>query len=109
METINQAPQISLVERQKSEAGKFVAGRLESIMKEDSSLSLLTAAHKVHEEVKGNNYREEQAIAKVLEYLTMKNEVDMRGGEITRTYGALSSVVEGRSGAANDEKYLVAA
>jgi hypothetical protein len=120
MDTINQkqeqAPQLSIVEQKKMEAGKFVAERMETLISNDPSLSTLTAAHKVYEEVKGQLYREEQAVAKLLEYLTMQNEVSMRGEELIKSYDALSSVVAREKSvvspqqqqSANDDKYLVA-
>lgn len=107
-----QAPQLSIVEQQKIEAGKFVASRIETLMNVDPELSLLKAAHQVYEEVKGQSYREEQASAKLLEYLTMRNEVDLREEEIATTYGVLSSVITevgSARKAANGDKYLVAA
>jgi hypothetical protein len=107
-----QAPQLSIVEQQKIEAGKFVADKIDTLMQDNAELSLLNAARQVYEEVKGRNYREEQASAKLLEYLTMQNEVDLRKGEILETYQALSSVISGKNtstSSANDDKYLVAA
>ena len=109
-------PQLSIVEQKKMEAGKFVAERMETLISNDPSLSTLTAAHKVYEEVKGQLYREEQAVAKLLEYLTMQNEVSMRGEELIKSYDALSSVVAREKSvvspqqqqSANDDKYLVA-
>jgi hypothetical protein len=107
-----QAPHLSIVEQKKMEAGKFVADKIDTLMQDNAELSLLNAARQVYEEVKGQNYREEQASAKLLEYLTMQNEVDLRKGEILETYQALSSVISGKNtstSSANDDKYLVAA
>jgi hypothetical protein len=111
-----QAPQLSIVEQKKMEAGKFVASRIEALMKEDQEMSLLNATRQVYEEVKTHDYRSEQAVAKLLEYLTMQNEVSMRGEELIKSYDALSSVVTQKDQAgsftekhsANDDKYLVA-
>ena len=109
-------PQLSIVEQKKMEAGKFVASRIEALMQEDQEMSLLNATRKVYEEVKTHDYRNEQAVAKLLEYLTMQNEVSMRGEELIKSYDALSSVVAREKSvvspqqqqSANDDKYLVA-
>jgi hypothetical protein len=90
------APQLSIVEQKKMEAGKFVASRIKELMNEDKEMSFLKATHQVYEEVKGQLYREEQAVAKLLEYLTKSNEVDMQGQEIIRTYPHLDGVVSGK-------------
>ena len=107
-----QEPQLSIVEQKKMEAGKFIADKIDTLMQDNKELSLLSATRQIYEEVKGQNYREEQASAKLLEYLTMQNEVDLRKGEILETYQALSSVIGRKNSSAdsaNDDKYLVAA
>ena len=71
----------------------------------EKNLGTLEAAKVVYEEVKGQKYREEQVAVKLLEYLEMKNELSMRGGELERI--GLGSLV-GKE-ALNDDKFLLAA
>lgn len=108
METIKQeeAPKLSIVEQKKAIAAEFVARRIETL-KQEKGLSLLASAREVYEEVKGQDYREEQAVAKLLEYLEMQNELSLRKQEIKGGYPELFTFTE--NVAANDEKYLVAA
>jgi hypothetical protein len=112
MGTIEQekAPTLSVVDSKKNEAANFVQGRITALMRGEA-ISSLDAARRVYEEVRGNDYRQEQATAKLLELLTMRNEVDMRTEEIERTYPSLMSVIDiGEQGSAtNDERYKVAA
>lgn len=109
MENLNnqeQAP-VSIIEQQKKEAGIFVTDRITSLSQE-KNINNLEAARMVYEEVKGNDYRKEQASAKLLEYLDMANEVDMREKEIINLYPAMNTIISGGN-ASNDEKYLVSA
>ena len=111
METISTQPQLSIVERNKKEAGEYVAHKIEQLMS-DEGVSSLAAARSVYEMVKGNDYRQEQAAAKLLELLNLQNEIDTRSKEIQDNYGSMSKfTMKGTSNnmAANDEKYLVAA
>lgn len=109
MEIINQAPKSpSIIERQKQEASAFVTERISSLINE-KNISKLNAARQVYEEVKGRDYRQEQATAKLLELLEMQNEVDLRTQEIVETYPDMARVITNESGVANDDKYLVAA
>ncbi len=98
--------QLSVVEQQKEIAGEFVMSRIESI-RQEKNIGVLEAAKLVYEEVKGENFREEQATAKLLEFLNLQNELGLREEEIKRTYSKLSSLVNNR--ASNDDKYLVSA
>ncbi len=109
MENLNnqeQAP-VSIIEQQKKEAGIFVTSRINSLIQENN-VSNLEATRMVYEEVKGNDYRKEQASAKLLEYLNMANEVDLREKEIVNLYPAMNTIINGRP-ASNDDKYLVSA
>lgn len=108
METINQeqTPTLSIIEQQKEIAGEFVANRIE-VIKQEKNIGTLEAAKLVYEEVKGEKYREEQAIAKLLEFLNLQNELGLREEEIKRTYSKFSGIVNNHS--AKDEKYLVSA
>lgn len=103
-----QQEQLSIVEQKKQEASLFVEQRVTSLMQEENT-SLLSAVHRVYEEVKGNDYRKEQATAKLLECLSLANEVGLREEEIVRVYPNLSSFVKKYSEeeAANDARYLV--
>jgi hypothetical protein len=60
----------------------------------------------VYEEVKGNDYRKEQATAKLLEYLSLANEVGLREEEIVTAYPNFASFVK-KGAPANDARYLV--
>ena len=107
MENISQEPTMSVVERQKLEASEFVADRINELMKENKSS--LEAARIVYEEVKGNEYRKEQATAKLLEFLTLANEVHLRSGEINTKYPAFTGIVANvnfNNSPENDAKYL---
>lgn len=113
METMhhNEAPQqeqLSIVEQKKQEASLFVEQRITTLMQEENS-SLLHAVHRVYEEVKGNDYRKEQATAKLLEYLSLANEVGLREEEIVTAYPNFASFVERplEGVPANDDRYLV--
>ncbi len=109
MENINQeqAPKVlSIIEQQKAAAAEFVANKINSIQNEQG-ISVLAAARQVYEEVKGQAYREEQAVAKLLEYLHMQNELSLRKNEIETTFPKFNSFTEKH--AANDERYSVAA
>lgn len=108
METIKQeeAPKLSIVMEKKETAAKFVADRVLALQKE-KNLSLLASAREVYEEVKGQGYREEQAVAKLLEYLEMQNDLSLRKTEIEENFSGMSALTEKPS--LNDEKYLVAA
>jgi len=101
---------VSLVEKQKEAASEFVLTRIEEIQNE-KNMSALAAVREVYEEVKGQKYREEQAVAKLLEYLNVRNEADLRKEEIKEVYPKFNTIVDSHSGdpSANDEKYLVAA
>lgn len=112
METIKQevdAIEIkgSVVEKQKEEAAKFVAHKIEAF-RHEKNVSLLDATRRIYEEVKGHSYREEQAVIKLLEYLNMQNELDLRKSEIKNTFPGLFTFTNASS-AANDDKYSVAA
>lgn len=108
METINQeqTPTLSTVEQQKEVAGEFVANRIED-MKQERNIGTLEAAKLVYEEVKGQNYREEQAAAKLLEFLNLQNELDLREKEIKSMSSSLGRYTNATI--TNDEKYLVSA
>jgi hypothetical protein len=108
MESINQekGPSLSIVEQKKGEASKFIAGRIEEV-KSEKGISILDAARQVYEEVKGQDYRKEQAAVKLLELLNLQNDIALREKEITGAFPALSHLVSNST--ANDEKYLVAA
>lgn len=116
MENINQeqAPKVlSIIEQQKAAAAEFVANKIDSIQNEQG-ISVLAAARQVYEEVKGQAYREEQAVAKLLEYLHMQNELSLRRSEIETFSPCLSRytdvpVANTNTPAANDERYSVAA
>ncbi|MCF7843538.1 hypothetical protein K9M47_01425 [Candidatus Gracilibacteria bacterium] len=101
-----QAP-VSIIEQQKKEAGSFVTSRINSLIQENN-LSNLEAARVVYKEVKGNDYRKEQASAKLLEYLNMANEIDMREKEIVSTYPSMNTIINIKP-ASNDDKFLIAA
>lgn len=104
-ESIKQAPEkISLVEQQKLEASRFVSSRIEELMNQ-KNLGTLEASKVVYEEVKGHDYRKEQTIAKLVEYLEIQNELSMRGGELERI--GLGAFLGKES--ANDARYTVAA
>lgn len=106
-------PSLSIVEQKKQEAGRFVAARIEELMKEGKSV--LAAARQVYEEVKGHDYRNEQAVAKLLELLEIQNKRDLHMGELSKVYKAMEKFVDGlpetdgasENPAANDNKYLV--
>lgn len=109
MENINQeqTPQmVSIVEQQKAEAAKFIATKINSLQQE-RGMSVLDATRAVYEEVKGNSYREEQAVSKLLEFLQMQNEVSLRGDEIIHSYSELSRYVSSPTASANDDKFLI--
>lgn len=108
METITQeqGPSLSIVEKQKEEASRFVAERIGEI-KSEKGVSILHAARQVYEEVKGEKYREEQATAKLLEFLNLQNEIVLRKKEITGTFPGLAHLITEDS--SNDDKYLLAA
>jgi hypothetical protein len=110
METINQEKisTVSTIEKQKVEASEFIANRIEEI-KGENNISTLVAAHQVYEEVKGVSYREEQAVAKLLEFLNLQNELGLRAEEITEKFPGLTQIVTKGVVSANNEKYLVAA
>ena len=104
--TLETKGELSIVEQKKAAAAEFIAGRVEAL-KQEKGLSLLASAREVYEEVKGQDYREEQAIAKLLEYLEMQNELSLRKQEIKDTFSSLSTFTE--NDAVHDQKYLVAA
>lgn len=108
METITQEqrPLLSIVEKQKEEASKFVAERIVEI-KAEKGVNVLVAVREVYEEVRGQKYREEQAVAKLLEFLNLQNEVELRGKEIVDIFPGLAHLVTKTS--SDDEKYLVVA
>ena len=111
METLSTTLEKRLtIEEQKHEASVFISDTIESLVSE-KGMSVLAAAHEVYESVKGENYRKEQAAAKLCEYLQLANEVALRKGELESVYPEFLSVMEDMSTApaANDEKYLVAA
>lgn len=111
METIHRETQPFVsIEKQKHEAGEYIAHAIETLMSE-GTMSPLAAAQSVYETVKGNDYRKEQAAVKLLELLTLESEVSLRQQEIRNMYPAMENFINQASGqsAANDEKYLVAA
>jgi hypothetical protein len=107
METpnIQEQPPISNRERERSEAGKVVADRIVALINE-RGVSVLDATKSVYEEVKGKDYRQEEATAKLLEYYEIVHEAELRRGELSRTYPAVKNI---NGDASNDDKYLVAA
>jgi hypothetical protein len=110
---IEMVPKLSNIEKEKAVAAEFVATRIESLIKE-KDLSLLASAREVYEEVKGHAYREEQAVAKLLEYLQKQNELYLLQDEVKRREGEIKNDFPGishltRRTAANDELYSVAA
>lgn len=102
---IETQPQLSVIEQKKREAGVFVANKLQELQKEGKSK--LEAAKIIYEQVKGNDFREEQALAKLLEYFNLRNEVDNRAVEIGKEYPALSFTLQAELPSANDEKYSI--
>lgn len=102
-----QSPKVtSIVEQQKAEASKYVANRIDAFQQEQG-VSVLDAARKVYEEVKGNSYREEQAVSKLLEFLQMQNEVSLRGSEIINSYTELRRYVSPSTTSVNEDKFLL--
>ena len=92
-------------ERERSEAGKVIADRIVALINE-RGVSVLDATKSVYEEVKGKDYRQEEAAAKLLEYYEIVHEAELRRGELSRSYPAVKNI---NGDASNDDKYLVAA
>ncbi len=106
---IENAPQqearfISTIEQEKKKAGEFVKTRIQELQAEGKSK--LEAVKIVYDTVKGHEYRQEQALAKLLEYFNLKEEVSNRAIEIKTQYPAFSILVEEEYPAANDKKYM---
>ncbi len=91
METLSHEPQptLSIVERQKSEAENFIKGEMEKLV--ESGKSKLEAAKIVFDTVKGQEYREEQALSKLLEYFNLRQELYQRAQEINREFPVLAA------------------
>ncbi len=96
-------PQLSTIEQQKREAGVFVANKLKELQQEGKSK--LEAAKMIYDEIKGNDFRKEQALAKLLEYFNLREDVDNRAIEIGTEYPALSVMLLEEQPVANDAKY----
>ncbi len=111
METLTQEPQpiVSIVDQRKLEAAEFTFQKIKELV--DGGKSKVEAAKMVYESVKGNEYREEQALAKLLEYFNLKEEVDNRAVELKSKYPAYSAFFDNDkvidTPAANDAKFAI--
>lgn len=111
METVTQEPQpiVSTVEQKKLEAAEFTFQKIKELV--EAGKSNVEATKIVYESVKGNEFREEQALAKLLEYFNLKEEVDNRAVELKSTYPAYSAFFDNDevidTPAANDARFAV--
>lgn len=110
MENFSQVSKVSSIENQMKSAAEYVNDAVKQLTNNDG-VSGLEAAKKVYEEVKGHDYRKEQVVAKLLELLSMRKELDMRTQEMARYSSELASLDPGihMVSAGNDERYTVAA
>lgn len=109
METLSHEPQpiVSIVEQKKLEAAELTSRKIQELI--DGGKSKVEAAKDVYESVKGHEYYEEQALAKLLEYFNLQKELDNRAVEIGTKYGAYTVLLDGavEVPAVNDSKYTV--
>jgi hypothetical protein len=108
METMNQRqekePQLTKIEGERMDAMRSALERIEDLIKEGKGN--VEAARIFLEEVKGKDYRLEQAAAKLLDRFEMRAELGRRDAEIARFSPGFKYDTE----AANDQhydKYLV--
>jgi hypothetical protein len=110
METVQQQPQMSLLEQRRSEAMEEALKSIETISQE-SNVDLLSASKLFLETVRQENkYHLEEAVAKLVEYFEIKSDLITRESELKRWSPEVVTILEHTKAlASNDEKYLVAA
>ncbi len=104
METIQQEKLPTKIYQERVSAMQGALDRVMFLIQESDNK--VEASRKFLEEVKGKDYRLEQAAAKLVEYFELQEELGKREGEITRLVPDAVKKLLSRSG---DEKYLVTA
>lgn len=106
------APTLTKVQQEKKWAMEQALRDIEAEAGQDIKKKL-EVAKRLLEEVKGKDYRREQALAKLVEYFTLLLEVEMRKEELERNLSGVSypPAVNDQSGLEEleDDKYLVKA
>ena len=99
METLQQNPELTKIQFEKRNAMQTAFDRIESMVGEGSGTEgKVEASKKFLEEVRGSDYRLEQATAKLVEFFELELELEKREQELVSILPNMSTKL-----AANDE------